>query len=315
MKIFTSINKQLSTALLLFGATVFSSCKVTTEDNYKMQYVVESYLAGDEAFSEVYVTKTLPLFDEFTLDKAGVNSALVTIFELNDSQNRIDSITFSKDVYTPGLYVPNDTTLRVKPETMYELVVYITEDNNHKLTGTTLVPGAFSSASANADTVMYQSGEQFEVTYTSSFYPNRQSYYILTVFAQDTTRDLTPFYAEISKDGEPTRTDHQRHVSNILTEANFVTDAQGNVTISLPWFVIAFYGPHNIIAHTIDNNVYDFNRTQETQFGGATVSPGEIYDVIDHIEGGTGIFGSFYRQTSTVYISRNPLIDFLFPTN
>jgi len=293
---------------------LFLSCESFKEDKYEKQYVVEAYLAGDEEFPELILTKTLPLDEFYSIESAGINSALVKIYELDETQKRVDSVIYEKEVQTPGVYIPTRYAL-VKPATDYELLIYITDDNNHKISSKTFVPGQFEAVSTNLDTIMYQSDDQLSITYTPSYYPNRQSYYILTVVALDTTGALTPFYASVTEDGEPTRAELQRNSSNILTEANFEVNPDGNVSIALPWLAVAFYGEHEIIAATIDENIYDFNRTRETQFGGATVSPGEIYDIIDSIDGGTGVFGSLYRKTNPVFITRNPLIDLLFPPN
>jgi hypothetical protein len=298
--------------LPLFAIFLFFSCENLKEDKYVKQYVVESYLVGNNEFPEFYLTKTLPIDEEFSLERAGINSGKLKIYELDETQKRIDSVAYEKEDSTPGVYIPIQYKL-VKPATEYEFVIYIEEDNNHKVSGKTFVPGAFEAVSSNADTVMYQSDDQLSITYTPSYYPNRQSYYILTVVAKDTTGSLTPFYNEVTKDGQPTRAELQKNSSNILTEANFQLDAQGNVSIALPWLAVAFYGEHEIIAHTIDENLYDFNRSRDVQFGGSTVSPGEIYDILDSIDGGTGVFGSMYRITSPVFISRNPLIDLLYP--
>lgn len=310
MKTFFHSKLNLFLPLLFFVV----GCNLNSEDEYKPQYVVEAYLIGDEVFPELYLTKTLPLFEEYTIQKAGINSAEVAIIEIKDQNVAIDTIQYEKDINTPGVYIPKDTLTLVKTQTWYKLQINIPDDNNHQIFAQTLVPGSFTSVSANADTVMFQGEEQFKVTYTPSYYPNRQSYYVMTVFAQDTTGPLTPFYARIVEDGEPTRTELQKNGSNILTEANFTTELDGNVSLSLPWFTIAFYGPHLITAHTIDDNLYDFERTRDVQFGGSTISPGEIYDIIDHVEGGTGVFGSMYKRTDSIFISRNPLIDLLYPT-
>jgi hypothetical protein len=301
-----------TTLLYSLIGLLFFSCESFKQDKYEKQYVVETYLAGDEEFPELILTKTLPLDEVYSLENAGINSANVTIYELDETQKRVDSVIYEKEVLRPGVYIPSRFTF-VKPATDYELLIYVTEDNNHTISGKTFVPGQFEALSANSDTVMYQSDDQLSITYTPSYYPNRQSYYILTVIALDTTGALTPFYASVTEDGEPTRAELQRNSSNILTEANFEINPDGNVTIQLPWLAVAFYGDHEIIAATIDENIYDFNRTRETQFGGSTISPGEIYDIIDKIDGGTGIFGSLYRKTNQVFISRNPIIDLLYP--
>jgi hypothetical protein len=297
--------------LIFLGLTLISlvSCDLLEADNsYKMQYVVESYLVADQEFPPIVLTKTLPLDELYTLENAAVTSGNIRVYELNNSGNPIDSIIYFRNINSRAVYYPHGTKT-VKPLTRYRLQIIVTDDNNHIISAETFVPGAFSAVQANADSVFYQSDDQFEVNYTPSFYPNRQSYYILNVVAQDTTGDLTPFYAAATADdNEPTRTELQRNSSGILNEANFDVNPDQTITIRLPWLAVAFYGDHIIEASTIDDNIYDFLRSEGAQFGGGTISPGEIYDIIDHIDGGTGVFGSYYRVQSPVYIKKNPLL-------
>ncbi len=292
--------------LLLIG---FVSCDILDADNsYKKQYVVESYLVAEEEFPPVVLTKTLPLDQLYTLENAAVTSGNIRVFELNDSGTPVDSIIYFRNINSKAVYYPYGSKT-VKPLTRYRLQIIITDDNNHLITAETFVPGAFIAVQANADSVVYQSDDQFEVRYTPSFYPNRQSYYILNVVAQDTTGELTPFYAAVTEDdNEPTRTELQRNSSGILNEANFDVNSDQTITIRLPWLSVAFYGEHVIEANAIDDNIYDFVRSEGAQFGGGTISPGEIYDIIDHIEGGTGVFGSYYKVESPVYIKKNALL-------
>lgn len=287
----------------------FVSCDILDADNaYKKQYVVECYLVAEEEFPPIVLTKTLPLDQLYTLESAAVTSGNIRIYELSDSGTPVDSIIYFRNINSRAVYYPYGSKT-VKPLTKYRLQITVTNDNNHLITAETFVPGAFTAVQANADSVVYQSEDQFEVRYTPSFYPNRQSYYILNVVAQDTTGELTPFYAAATKDdNKPTRTELQRNSSGILNEANFDINPDQTITIRLPWLAVSFYGEHIIEANTIDDNIYDFLRSEGTQFGGGTISPGEIYDIIDHIEGGTGVFGSYYKVETPVYIKKNPLL-------
>ncbi|TNE68569.1 hypothetical protein EP331_15565 [bacterium] len=290
--------------------TLFVSCDfLESDNNYTMQYVVESYLVANEEFPPVVLTKTLPIDEVYSLERAAVTSGKVKVYELDDQSNKVDSVTYFRDLNAITVYYAIGSKT-VKPETLYRIEIIVENDNNHKITAETFVPGSFNAVAANSDSVVYQSNEQLEVNYTQSYYPNRQSYYILTVVAQDTTGDLTPFYQQAidSEDG-PTRTEFQRNSSGILNQGNFDINPDQTITIRLPWLAVAYYGDHIIEANTIDDNLYDFLRTEGAQFGGGTLSPGEIYDIIDHIEGGTGVFGSYYQVKTPVFIKRNPDID------
>lgn len=68
---------------------------------------------------------------------------------------------------------------------------------------------------------------------------------------------------------------------------------------------MAFYGPNEVGVNVIDDTLFDLIRTQQTQQGvpDAGLGPGEIPNVIEHVEGGTGVFGSYAeaRQRIEVY--------------
>lgn len=293
-------------SFILFTVFVVA-CNPQNEDKYVKQYVVESYLEGNSGFGYVYLTKTLPLDQVYTFAAAAVNHAEVMVYELNSYKEIVDSISYKKSLNIIGIYVPDEHKL-VKPSTFYRLKIILPRDNNHTLTSETYVPGEFSAVSTSTDTVIYQNEEQLNINYTKSEYPGRQSYIVLTIVAQDTTADLTPFYERATKEGNPTRAELQKNSSGILNESNFDINLDNSIKIKMPWIGVAFYGDHEIWAHTIDDNLYDFFRSRDTQFSGSTVSPGEIYDIIDHVEGGTGIFGSYYKVVNYVYIKKNPKI-------
>jgi hypothetical protein len=54
----------------------------------------------------------------------------------------------------------------------------------------------------------------------------------------------------------------------------------------------------------VDDNIFDFVRSHTVQQGGSTLSPGEIPNVLDRVEGGTGIFGSSAQITYETFVKR-----------
>jgi hypothetical protein len=104
--------------------------------------------------------------------------------------------------------------------------------------------------------------------------------------------------------GEHSLEDFEIDESLIVNEANFDPNPGGTITIKIPWIAIAFYGPNIININAIDGNVLDFIRSQRIQRRAPTLSPGEIPNIIDNIEGGTGLFGSFARVRVQVFVER-----------
>jgi hypothetical protein len=98
----------------------------------------------------------------------------------------------------------------------------------------------------------------------------------------------------------------------VLNEANFTRDEKGRITTTLPWISVAFYGPNESAVHVIDNNLYDLIRSQQAQSPGGAgggLGPGEIPNVIEHVEGGTGVFASYVRDARRVFIRCPPSED------
>ena len=92
--------------------------------------------------------------------------------------------------------------------------------------------------------------------------------------------------------------------SPIINEGNYEINENGTITVKLPWLAVAFFGPNRLTANALDDNMFDFIRSQTVQQGGSTLAPGEIPNVIDRVEGGTGIFGSLARSSYEVLITR-----------
>jgi len=96
--------------------------------------------------------------------------------------------------------------------------------------------------------------------------------------------------------------DFRVNPSPIINEANYDDNDDGTITIDLPWIAVAFYGENEAAVSVLDAALYDYIRTESAQQGG--LSPGEIPNVIDNVDGGTGIVGSYARVTSQVRIRR-----------
>jgi hypothetical protein len=145
-----------------------------------------------------------------------------------------------------------------------------------------------------------------QVDVTPSFYPGRQNVFIFSIEALDARLEqLTPFRRDLLDEEEHTLEDFRINEFFIVNEANFDLNPDGTIAIKIPWLAIAFFGPNKINIHAIDDNVLDFIRSQDIQeHAHTTLSPGEIPNVIDNIEGGTGVFGSFARVQVEVFVKR-----------
>jgi hypothetical protein len=121
--------------------------------------------------------------------------------------------------------------------------------------------------------------------------------------------NLTPFYRNILEDEEGNidpddLTDNRVNESFPNNEAIYEVDGDV-VTVPLLWFGVAFYGPTRIAINALDDNLYNFVRSVRVQHeGGLGNSPGEIGSLLEYVEGGTGVFGSYAKAERMVYIAR-----------
>lgn len=304
----------LKTAKLGFSfmaMLIVGGCDTTAPSDHVSELVVESFQAAGESLATVRLSRTAAvntLYDFAALAVAGVE---VNVQLLSSDGSIEQNFAYHMVPGERGVYVADDSDL-VLPLRTYRLLVTDPASGTY-LTAETLVPGGFSVARTTRDHVVYQSTEQFELEVTPSLYPGRQSYYIFSVEALDAHIPmLTPFYRAIitpNNDGdEDELRDYIIVESPIINEENYEVNPDETLTIRLPWVAVAFFGRNRVTVNAIDNNVYDFVRSQAVQQGGSTLSPGEIPNVIEHVDGGRGLFGSFARVTLDVFVDRPPLI-------
>lgn len=285
---------------LLIILTVSVSCELYEQDSYKEYYVVESYLIANNELPEVLLSTTSPIEEEYNFEDVAVSGAEIEIRLLNPDSAAID--TFSYHQYKNGVYRPSTSAI-VQDESLYQL--HVTTESGEIITSTTFVPGDFDTTDDLRESYVYQSDEQVELTTTPSAYPGRQTYYIFTVnVVNPDPANLTPFYMDAVEDENNEAQDYYINSSGIINQGNYEQDQNGNITLKLPWLAVAFYGSNDIVTNTIDDNMYDFLRSQDVQTGGSTLSPGEIQNIQYNVNGGIGIFGSMASDTSRVLINR-----------
>lgn len=280
-----------------------SGCDTQNFVDYEPEIVVESYLIAGEDIPVVRLSWSASTRVGYDFENRAISDATVTV-SLLDENGAVEYVMgFETFAAEPGVYWPVDD-MPVRAGRTYRLDA--TAPNVFEpVTATTLVPGAFELVRASADTLKYQGTEQFELDVTKSFYPGRQSIYVFATESLDPRADMmTPFYRDVVGDSDEDVEDLRITESPIINEGNYDVNEDGTLTIKLPWLAVAFFGPNRLTANALDDNLYDFIRSQSIQQGGSTLSPGEIPNVIEHVDGGTGIFGSLSRSSYEVFISR-----------
>ncbi|MDG5766340.1 DUF4249 family protein [Balneolales bacterium ANBcel1] len=288
--------------LLITLVALFSSCDVYNMEPYENEYFVEGFLVAGEPFNRVQLSKTAAFDEEYTKSDSRVCGADVTIFRLDSDGNRADSYILSES--GTGYYTV-DGELIPQPRQTYELEV-ITPDQV-TLRAFTTVPDTFRIVRFEENSAVYLSDEQIEVTLSRSWFPGRQNMFIFETRAlAPDDYPMTPYY---HTNNSSNRSARQRQTSKILSEANFVRNHDETVTIRYPWSEISWFGPSRVTIHAIDDNVYDYYRSQYVQAGGSTLIPGQVEHTITNVKGGRGLFGSLSSVTFEIYVENPEPLD------
>jgi hypothetical protein len=288
--------------LIVIAFFAFTRCDVNDPSAFETEYVVESYLFAMEPLSEVRLSQTVPFGAAYVFEEQAVSNARVRLNRL-DEEGNIDR-TYVYFESERGIYKAVDNEV-VLPLRAYMLEITVPDENNTVLRASTFVPDSFSVVETSADSVVFQSTAQLEVDVTQSFFPDRQTVFIFSTEALEVSfENLTPFYRDIINEEEDDLEEFRINESPLINEENYDLNPNGTLTIKLPWLAVAFFGDNRITAFAVDNNLFNFISSQNLQVMPSTLSPGEIPAVIDPIEGGTGLFGSYARVTTQVYIER-----------
>lgn len=282
---------------------LLASCDSVRPVDFEEQAVVEAYLIAGEGLPMIRLSRPVPMGAAYDYDEQALPGAMVHVHRLDEEGNIEATYPFAESARDGGFYRPLPAE-RVRPLTRYRLEVLLPGDEG-TLEAETLVPGSFDLIAASHDTIRYQSESQLELTLSSAAYPGRQSIYIFTTQSfEPTFENLTPVYRALVEAGDLDAADLRLGTSGLMNEANFDVISENQVLMRLPWLAVPFYGPSRVNINAIDDNLYDFLRSHSVQQGGSTLPPGEIPNVIDHIDGGKGIFGSYARVWHDLVVLR-----------
>ncbi len=300
------VDSSICLFLVLLGLAL-SACDGAGPGDFEMDYVLEAYLIAGERLQPVRLSRTAPVNQRYDFTALAVRGASVrlSLLAADGSVETTYSIPDAPD--EPGVYRVHDPGVRVLPLRTYRLEITL-PGTGERISAVTVVPDTFSVVAANAREVVFQSTAQLELTLTRSTSPGRQqSYYTFVTEALDAREEqLTPLAKAFfeNQEGEVTLEDLRVSGSPVLNEANYDPNPDGTITIKYPWLAVAFFGPNRLFVNALDDNLYDYLRSQSVQQGGSTFSPGEIPNPIEHVEGARGVFGSYARVSYELVVLR-----------
>lgn len=308
----TSLTRRLGTTVLAAALLTLTACDTTTPSTHEDELVVEAYLVAEEPLPPIWLTRSLDIDADWSNSQVAVNEASVRLELLAADGSVEETFGYQRTFGAPGKYVPT-ADHDVLPERRYRLAAEA--PGLPAISSETQVPEAFDLLEVSHSSIEYLDPEQFSFLVTQSRFEDRQSIFVFTIAHDEPDVDtLVPAYYELlfsqeeRESGEElTFSDEdylevQRFTSPPINEANYDILADGTLRVRLPWFAVIFYGENEITMSVLDDNLYDFQRYQQVQQNGGLLSPGEIPNVLDPIEGGAGIFGSMARVSSTVNI-------------
>lgn len=292
--------------LLFLGACtlLLVSCDSVDPGDFEPEYLVESYQVALEPIKPVRLSRTAGVNETYDFAALAVSGADMSILLLDAEGGVEEAYALRESRVEKGVYEATSSAL-VLPTRTYRLEISF-PDNSDQVTAMTTVPDTFQVVQMSADTVVYQGPDQLELKLTRSTYPGRQTVFIFTTEAlEPSSGNLTPFARRLYDDGEVGIEDLRKSTAPPLNEGNYDVNPDGTLSIWMPWLMVSFYGRQLTTANAIDDNLYDFTRSWQVQQGGSTLAPGEIPNIIDHVEGGTGLFASYATTTVAFYVREN----------
>ncbi|HUF11029.1 MAG TPA: DUF4249 family protein [Rhodothermales bacterium] len=292
----------------LLAACLLAGCdSVEGVLNEDVTFVVESYQEVGEPIRRVRLSRTGEINQLYSANQLAVRGASVRIHLMSESGTVGETFALIESTTEPGVYQTSSNHV-VLPLRVYRLEADL-PDAAGSLSSETLTPGDFEIVRTGLQEVVYQQEAQFELGLTRSTYLTRQTVFIFSVEGLDAGfGTLTPIYEDIidPDDGDENELDEYRIVqSPPVNELNYDIEADGTLTVKLPWLAVAFFGQNRVSISAIDDNLYDFLRSYGVQQGGSTLAPGEIPNAIEHVDGGIGLFGSYARVTAETLVLRN----------
>jgi len=278
--------------------------------------VVEAYLVAGENLPAIWLSKTIDVDDVFSTGTSSINNASLDLYLLNEDGSIAKHIEYVRTFDQPGKYVPEIDHVVLADRT-YRLEASA-GNTIDPVSAETHVPQAFDLLSSSHVQIKYQDPDQWSMLVTQSRNPSRQAVFVFTIESlEPTVENLVEPYFDFYFEDEDTDnraglefdpgdlSELLRFSSPPVNEGNYEILSDGTLRVKLPWFAVPFYGPVNVTMSTLDDNLYDFQRYQQAQQGGGLLSPGELPNVVDPINGGRGIFGSVSRVSDVVTIIRD----------
>jgi len=280
---------------LLSAGVLLTGCdNVPTEmEDYRAEPFLTGFLTSGEPVSEIYLERVAPLIGFYDPRNSGIVGANVIIFGGGDT------LTLAEDPAYRGRYIPAaGQSLTPRGKIRYRIEARTLQ--GELVWAETVVPDPFAHVESY---LMKRDGTRIPVADGDTLARDMPNLFFrwdpvdsaggyqglgVTLVPRDSLVPLDPDWdaAEDSIEEEE------------RTKGGFMVVRDDQRTITLPWIIFNWQGPHRLELLAISRDYYDY------LFSLFRVQQGLIEKATSNVHGGFGIFGGISKHTLDIYMRK-----------
>ncbi len=290
----------MNVLVIVLLALAVAGCEDPVPTDYTEEIVLEGILLVNEPLQDVRVLRTLPVTDTFRFEQAIITDASVVV-----TADGIDVPMSFVSGPNGGTYRATDTTYRVKPNTVYSVVV---NARGSQLTATTTTPSTFEWRTPPKaiiqfppkDSLLLPVDDSLLVTWTPV--PSTELY-IIGLMCLDTSNYgsyLSPQTGETNERTTRPSPDFFDRSGTLVENERTTLGATPFTTSQTVWGIFRWYGMHELRVYAPDRAFLEWFYL----VGGGRRSS---YDYrLGNINGGLGVWGSASIVKSNSFLLKRP---------
>ena len=272
-----------------------NSCEDEPPSNYIPQNFVEGFLYTGQPIEGIVVMKSQPVSQTFNYDSSLVSDAFVKVIENGGNEYILEF----RSEFPQGYYLP-DTSVKVKPNTEYDLVVNLADGT--EITGSTTTPGEISWINSPKDTIYYPKDtlglpevDSLQISWSPV---ENVNWYMIRVKALDTLE--YGIYLENVPDDQKNRRVYNPFSDpddRFYLETVVWAGPLPNTSTSTVWRTFKWFGRNEAAVYAMDSNflrwMFQYQRSSYYE------------PFLSSLSGGLGVFGSASVARKEVFLIKN----------
>jgi hypothetical protein len=281
-----NLHRFLLSSLCILTSILVVGCEDPVPTDYKEEIMLEGLLLVGEPLQDVRILRTLPVTDTFSFSKAALPEAKIVV--------TADGIDVPME-YVPdargGTWRAIDTTYRVRPNTLYSVVV---QARGASLTASTRTPAEFSWTTTPRTLIQFPHPDSILTTIDDSLIVSwtpvaGAELYIIGLTCLDTLgygQYLNPPTVDTNERTVRPKPDFFDRSGTLIANERTTLGATPFTTSQTVWGVFRWYGQHELRVYAPDRAFLEWFYL----VGGGRRSS---YDYrLGNINGGLGVWGS-----------------------